>query len=84
VVTARPWRQAGQLVDFPAAVIDAAADAGLELFERNVALLAGVGDHRLVPRASFFALRNLRRARADGLPVHLVAHEDVLVFTPRP
>jgi hypothetical protein len=83
-VTARPWRQAGRLVDFPAAVIDAAADAGLELFERNVALLAGVADHRLVPRASFFALRNLRRAHADGLPVHLVAHEDVLVFTRRP
>ena len=42
VVTARPWRRNGVLVDFPAAGVTAAEHAGLELFERNVALLAGL------------------------------------------
>lgn len=39
------------------------------------------GRARLVARASFFARHNLLRARAAGAPVHLIAHEDVYVFT---
>jgi len=54
--------------------------AGLIPVERCVALLAGLRDGTLVPRPSFFQLKNLREARARGKPWHLIAHEDVLIF----
>jgi len=80
VVTARPYRRDGRLVDFPSAVIVAAAEAGYRLAERNVALLAGIRGDRLVPRASFFALHHLRDPRRAHGHRHLLIHEDVLVF----
>ena len=80
VVTARPWRRNGVLVDFPAAVVTAAEHAGLTLLERNVALLAGLRGERLVSRASFFQLHGVRVARAQGVPLRVIAHEDVLVL----
>jgi SAM-dependent methyltransferase len=83
VVTVRPFRSGGQLVDFPSLVAAAAVDAGLVLAERNVALLAGVRGDRLVPRASFFALRNLRGPHRSAGFRHVRVHEDVLVFTTR-
>jgi modification methylase len=80
VLTVRPFRRAGELVDLPAAVLRCGDEAGLLPYERNVALLAGLrGDH-LVPRASFFALDQVRRARRAGRPLQVIAHEDVLVF----
>ena len=66
VVTARPWRQHGELVDLPAAVIAAGARAGLVPVARCVALLAGLRGGRLIARPSFFQLDNLRRARGQG------------------
>ena len=83
VVTARPWRQHGELVDLPAAVIAAGARAGLVPVARCVALLAGLRSGRLIARPSFFQLDNLRRARAKGEPWHLIVHEDVLIFRTR-
>ena len=80
VVTARPWRQHGELVDLPAAVIAAGARAGLVPVARCVALLAGLRGGRLIARPSFFQLDNLRRARRHGQPWHLIVHEDVLIF----
>jgi hypothetical protein len=80
VVTARPWRSHGELVDLPAAVIAAGARAGLVPVARCVALLAGLRGGRLIARPSFFQLDNLRRARAKGQPWHLIVHEDVLIF----
>jgi modification methylase len=80
VVTARPWRQHGELVDLPAAVIAAGAAAGLVPVARCVALLAGLRGGRLIARPSFFQLDNLRRARRRGEPWHLIVHEDVLIF----
>jgi hypothetical protein len=79
-MTARPWRRNGVLIDLPGALVRLAEDAGLRLIERNVALLAAVRDGRLVPRASFFQLKDVRAARARGVPHHIIAHEDVLVF----
>jgi modification methylase len=79
-ITTRPFRQRGQLVDFPAQVWVAAQDAGLEPVQRLVALLCGIKNDRLVTRASFFAMHETRRARAAGLPLHVTAHEDVLIF----
>jgi modification methylase len=80
VVTARPWRQRGELVDLPGAILAAGATAGLIPAERCVALLAGLRGQRLIPRPSFFQLDNVRKARARGEPWHLIVHEDVLVF----
>ncbi|MGH9091552.1 MAG: TRM11 family SAM-dependent methyltransferase [Acidimicrobiales bacterium] len=79
-MTARPWRRAGLLVDLPGVLGRVADGTGLVLLERNVALLAGLRGKGLVPRASFFALEQARKARARGLPQSVVAHEDVLVF----
>jgi modification methylase len=80
VVTARPWRKGGELVDLPSAVVGAAAAAGFVLLERCVALLAAVRDGELLARPSFFQLQQVRAARTKGIPMHLITHEDVLVF----
>jgi hypothetical protein len=82
VVTARPWRRNGLLVDLPGQIIDAAVTAGLTPVDRCVALLAAVRDDgRLQPRHSFWQLAVARQVRRGGIPIHLIAHEDVLVFT---
>jgi hypothetical protein len=80
VLTTRPWRLHGVLIDLPGQVARAAERAGLRPLERNVALLVGLRGERLVGRASFFQIDNTRKARAAGLPLHVVAHEDLLVF----
>ncbi len=82
-MTVRPWRRHGQLVDLPGAIGRVGEQAGLVLFERNVALLAGLRDNTLVPRASFFALEHARKSRHRGAPQLVIAHEDVLVFRRR-
>ena len=79
-MTVRPWWSAGRLVDLPGAMTRAGEQAGLVLYERNIALLAGLRDDHLVPRTSFFALDQARRARARGIPRSVVAHEDLLCF----
>jgi len=80
VLTARPWRRRGVLVDFPGALGRAGERAGLVAFERNVALLVGLAGDRLVGRPSFFQLDRVRKARAHGVPIRVIAHEDVLIF----
>ena len=82
VVTARPWRRDHYRVDLPGQIIAVGIEAGLQPLERCVALLAAVRGDRLLPRHSFFQLAVLRKSRAKGLPVHLVTHEDILVFGP--
>jgi SAM-dependent methyltransferase len=83
-VTVRPFRRDGELVDLPTAVLAAGERAGLVPYERNVALLVGLRGDRLVPRTSFFQLEHVRRARARGCPLHVIAHEDVIVFRRAP
>jgi hypothetical protein len=80
VITARPYRRHGELVDIPGMVVVAGQAAGLELVEECVALMAGVRNGVLVPRASFFQQKNVRDAIADGDPQWLVQHEDVIVL----
>jgi hypothetical protein len=80
VLTARPWRRRELLVDFPGALVRLGEQAGLVAFERNVALLVGLNGDRLVGRPSFFQLDRVRKARARGLPLRIIAHEDVLVL----
>ncbi|NUS88896.1 MAG: site-specific DNA-methyltransferase [Streptomyces sp.] len=81
VVTTRPWRARGELIDLPSAVLAAGQAAGLIPTERCVALLAGIRDSRLIAHPSFFQMQNVRDARRQGIPLHLVQHEDVLIFT---
>lgn len=83
-ITARPWRHHGLLIDFPSAVQHAAIRAGYQPLQRCIALLAAVRDSDLITRGSFFQLDLTRRARAAGRPLHLVAHEDVIVLTRPP
>ncbi|MFF7602279.1 hypothetical protein [Streptomyces mirabilis] len=80
VITTRPWRDRGELVDLPSAVLAAAEAAGLVPVERCVALLAGIRDGRLIPRPSFFQMKNVRDARRAGLPVAVILHEDTLIL----
>ena len=83
-MTVRPWWAAGELIDLPGALARVGEEAGLVLFERNVALLAGIRDDHLVPRASFFAMEQVRKARARGVPRLVTAHEDLLCFRAAP
>ncbi|KAF5999705.1 RNA methyltransferase [Streptomyces sp. WAC00263] len=80
VITTRPWRDRGELIDLPSAVLAAAEAAGLIPVERCVALLAGIRDGRLIPRPSFFQMKNVRDARRAGLPVAVIVHEDTLIL----
>jgi modification methylase len=80
VLTARPYRHRDHLVDLPGQLTQVAEATGLILYERNAALLVGLRQDRLVPRPSFFQLNQVRKARAHGLPLRIIAHEDVLVF----
>ena len=79
-MTLRPWRRHGELVDFPGAVGRVGEETGFVLLERNVALLVGLRHDELVPRASFFAIDQVRRARRRGFPQLVIAHEDVVVL----
>jgi modification methylase len=80
VLTARPYRRRDQLVDLPGQLTQVAEAVGLILYERNAALLVRLREDRLVPRPSFFQLDRVRKARARGVPLRIIAHEDVLVF----
>jgi tRNA G10 N-methylase Trm11 len=80
VLTARPYRHRDHLVDLPGQLTQVAEATGLMLYERNAALLVGLREDRLVPRPSFFQLNQVRKARTHGLPLRIIAHEDILVF----
>jgi len=79
-ITVRPWREHAELIDLPSQVINCGIAAGLVPVERCVALLARVAENDLVARGSFFQRDFIRKQREAGLPLHLIAHEDVIVF----
>ncbi|MFE2755415.1 TRM11 family SAM-dependent methyltransferase [Actinosynnema sp. NPDC059335] len=79
-VTIRPWREHAELIDLPSQILACGRAAGLIPVERNVALLARAAATDLVARGSFFQRDFIRKQREAGLPLHLIAHEDVLVF----
>jgi modification methylase len=78
VLTARPYRRSGGLIDLPGQLSALAEQCGLVAEDRYAALLCGLRDSRLVPRASFFQLRHQRSGAIACML--LIAHEDVLVF----
>jgi hypothetical protein len=80
-ITVRPWREHAELIDLPCQILACGTRAGLIPVERCVALLGRVADDGLVARGSFFQRDFIRKQREAGLPLHLIAHEDVIVFT---
>jgi DNA modification methylase len=79
-VTIRPWRQHAELVDLPSQILACGRQAGLQPTERCVALLARLDDRNIVARGSFFQRDFIRKQRQAGLPLHLIAHEDIILF----
>lgn len=79
-ITVRPWREHAELIDLPSQILACGSHAGLIPVERCVALLARIAEHHLVARGSFFQRDFIRKQRAAGLPLHLIAHEDVIIF----
>ena len=80
VITVRPWREHAELIDLPSQILTCGRQAGLIPAERCVALLARVSNDDLVARGSFFQRDFIRKQREKGLPLHLITHEDVLIF----
>jgi tRNA G10 N-methylase Trm11 len=79
VLTVRPYRARGALVDLPGETIELAQSVGLTLTNRHVALLCGLRSSGLVSRTSFFQIQHQRKGAIPRML--LIAHEDVLVFT---
>lgn len=80
-ITVRPWREHSELIDLPSQIVACGQAAGLVPVERCVALLARVADRELVARGSFFQRDFIRKQREQGLPLHLISHEDVVVLS---
>jgi modification methylase len=81
VTVTKNTRRAGRLNDLATATVQLADQAGFGYLQHILALHAAVRHGGLVARPSFWQLTQTRKARARGEPVHLVVHEDVLVFT---
>ncbi|WP_215549170.1 TRM11 family SAM-dependent methyltransferase [Amycolatopsis sp. CA-230715] len=79
-ITVRPWREHSELIDLPSQIIACGKAAGLVPVERCVALLARVAEDDLVARGSFFQRDFIRKQREQGLPLHLIVHEDVVIL----
>jgi hypothetical protein len=80
VTVTKNMRSGGRLADLATITIGLATGAGFGYLQHNIALHAAVRDGELVRRPSFWQLSQTARARQSGKPLHLIAHEDVLVF----
>lgn len=80
VITARPCRRDGLLIDLPGAFMAAGQAVGLEPVQRCVVLLAVVRGDRLLPRHSFFQLAATRKWHRQGIPLQSATHQDVVVL----
>ncbi|MEV4536282.1 DNA methyltransferase [Asanoa sp. NPDC049518] len=81
IITCRPVRRRpDDLIDLPGELMGVAQSVGFVPVERCAAMLAAVREGQIVHRASMFGLMAVRRSRAEGIPAHLVAHEDVLIL----
>ncbi len=80
IITARPWRQHAELIDLPSLLTECAQTAGLVPIDRAAALLGRLTNGSIVAHSSFFQRDFVLKNRDAGLPLALIAHEDVLVF----
>lgn len=81
VMTVRPYRRAGRLIDLPGQLEQLATEHGFVLCARHAALLCGLDGAQVIPRASFFQIQHQRSGAFPRMLI--IAHEDVLVFTKR-
>jgi DNA modification methylase len=80
IITCRPVRRhRDDLIDLPGELLTLATSVGFVPVQRCAGMLAAIRNGQIVHRASMFGLMAVRRARAEGIPVHLIAHEDILV-----
>ena len=80
ITVTKNMRSRGRLLDLASITIQLAHGVGFGYLQHNIALHAAVRDGELVARPSFWQLDQTLRARRAGIPLHLIAHEDVLVF----
>ena len=81
VVVTKNMRRDGRLVDLAAVTAGIACEVGFSYTQHVVSLLAGIRDGHLVGRPSFWQRLQVGKARERGEPLHVVCHEDVLVFS---
>ena len=80
VVVTKNLRAGGAMRDLAGDTVQLCQQAGLLYWQHVIALHAAIRDSDLVPRPSFWQLTTIRDALARGQRLHLVCHEDVLVF----
>lgn len=80
VTVTKNMRQRNALVDLAGMTTSLAREVGFTYLQHVISLLCGVRDGELVGRPSLWQIRHLTAAHRKGIPVNLVAHEDVLVF----
>lgn len=80
VITCRPWRRHGRLLDLPGKIHDAADAIGLVPADHCVALTAPIRGNRVRPRIVSRAGDRPENTDIHGHPTALPAHVDILVF----
>jgi modification methylase len=80
VVVTKNLRAGRALHDLAGPTVDLCTATGLLYWQHVIALHAAIRGDRLVARPSFWQLSAIRKALARDEPIHLVCHEDVLVF----
>lgn len=84
VLVTKNLRAEGAMRNIAGDTITLCQHAGLVFQQHIIALLAVLRDDGLLPRPSYFQLTYVRHALARGERIHLVCHEDVLVFRKPP
>lgn len=80
VTVTKNLRRGAQLQDLAATTSEIARRLGFVYLQHVIALQCGIRESEIIGRPSFWQLQQTRRAREHGLPVHLVVHEDLLLF----
>ena len=81
VVVTKNTRRKGRTLDLAGLTVTLATQAGFAYLGHVIALHAAIRDGDLVARPSYWQTIQVRHARERGEPAHLVAHEDVTVFS---
>jgi hypothetical protein len=81
VVVTKNTRRKGRMLDLAGLTVTLATGAGFAYLCHVIALHAAVRDGDLAARPSYWQLTQVRHARGRSEPAHLVAHEDVTVFS---
>lgn len=80
VVTCRPWRRHGRLLDLPGQITDAADAVGLVPVDHCIALTAPVRGNQVRPRIVARSARSSEDTDATCRPLARAVHVDALVF----